>query len=115
MVKWTTKVLWYTKTIIDVVKGLKVVAKCCVSWIFIHDDLYVVLNTQMWNIKLRLQNLSLKAMLKSEWLNLVLDIDFMTLNILKLELYFVFLESIIYLRASSQYSVEKHQFNVILS
>ena len=41
MVKSTTKVLWYTKTIIDVVKGLKVVAKCCVSWIFIHDDLYV--------------------------------------------------------------------------
>ena len=31
MVKWTKKVVWYTKTIIDVVKGLKVVAKCCLS------------------------------------------------------------------------------------
>ena len=54
-------------------------------------------------------------MLKSIWLNLVLDVNFTTLNILKLEFYFVFFESIIYLKTSLQNFVEKHQFNVILS
>ena len=44
-----------------------------------------------------------------------LDIDFMTSNILELEFSFIFLEFIIYLRASSQNFVESHQFNVILS
>jgi len=54
-------------------------------------------------------------MLKSKWLNLVLDVDFMTLNILKLEISFIFLEFITYLMASSQNFVENHQFNVILT
>ena len=31
------------------------------------------------------QNLSLKVMLKSKWLSLVLNVDFMTLTILKLD------------------------------
>ena len=34
MVKCTKKVLWYTKTILVSVKNLKVVAKCCLHWIF---------------------------------------------------------------------------------
>ena len=47
-------------------------------------------------------------MLKSKWLSLVLDVDFMTLSILK----FIFLEFIIYLKASSQNFVRNHQFHV---
>jgi hypothetical protein len=39
MEKWTKKVLRYTKTIITLVKGLRVVAKCCLNWISFHDDL----------------------------------------------------------------------------
>ena len=54
-------------------------------------------------------------MLKSKWLSLGLDIDFMTLTILKLEFSFISLEFNICLRASSQNYVENHQFNVILS
>ena len=54
-------------------------------------------------------------MLKSKWLSLVSDIDFMTLTILKFHFSFIFLEFIIYLRASSQKFVENYQFNVILS
>ena len=53
-------------------------------------------------------------MLKSKWLSLVLDVDFMTLTVLKLEFSFIFLEIIIYLRASSQNFVENNQFYVIL-
>ena len=53
-------------------------------------------------------------MLKRKWLSLILDVDFMTLTIFKLELSFIFLEFIIYLRASSQNFVVNHQFNVIL-
>ena len=39
----------------------------------------------------------------------------MSFTILQLEFSFIFLEFIIYLRASSQNLVENHQFNVILS
>ena len=53
-------------------------------------------------------------MLKSKWLTMVLDIDFMTLTILMLEFSFIFIEFIIYLRAPSQNFVENHQFHVIL-
>ena len=54
-------------------------------------------------------------MLKHKWLSLVLDLDFMTLTILKLDFSFVCLEFIIYLRASSKNFVENRQLNVILS
>jgi hypothetical protein len=46
---------------------------------------------------------------------MVLDIDFMTLTILKLEFSFIFLEFGIYLRASSQNLAENHYVNIILS
>ena len=39
MVKWTQKVLMYTKPIIYLVNGLKVIAKHCLNWVFFHDDL----------------------------------------------------------------------------
>ena len=39
MVKWTKKVLQYTKFIIIWVKGLKVVAKHCLDWTSFHVDL----------------------------------------------------------------------------
>ena len=54
-------------------------------------------------------------MLEREWLNLILDVDFMTLNILKLDFFVMFLVFIIKFRATLQNFVEKHQFNVILS
>ena len=41
-----------------------------------------------------LQNLSLKVVLKSKYLNLVLDVDFMTLNILKLEFFSYYFNSL---------------------
>ena len=103
MVKWTKKMLQFTKTIIFLVKGLKVVAKRCLNWISLRANLcYCV-----WILKCRksswdLKYASLKVMLKSKWLSLVLDIDFMTLTILKLEFSFIFLEFVIYLRASWQ-------------
>ena len=52
--------------------------------------------------------------LEKNWLSMVLDVDFMTLTILKLVFSFIFLELIIYLRASSQDFVENHQFDVVL-
>ena len=52
-------------------------------------------------------------MLNIKWLSLVLEVDFMTLTVLKLDfLIYIFLEFIIYLRASSQNFVENHQLNV---
>jgi hypothetical protein len=53
-------------------------------------------------------------MLKSKMVESGLDVDFMTLTILKLEFSFIFLDFIIYLRASQNF-VENHHFNVILS
>ena len=58
------------------------------------------------------QYLSLQVMLKSKRLNLFFGVDFMTLTISKLDylfIYLLFLEFIVYLRASSQNFVETHQ------
>ena len=38
MVKWTKKVPWYTKTIIFLVKGLRVVETYSLNWISFHGD-----------------------------------------------------------------------------
>ena len=47
MIKYTKKtMLMYTKTINDMVKRLKVVAKCCLNWIFFMVPSIVVLGTQ---------------------------------------------------------------------
>ena len=51
---------------------------------------------------------------KSKWLDLVLDINFMPLSIFDLNFFFIFLESIIQLRSSSNIFVGYHRFNVIL-
>ena len=51
-------------------------------------------------------------MLKRKWLNLVLDVNFMTLHILKVEYFFMFLEFIIYLWTSSQNFVENLLFSL---
>ena len=53
------------------------------------------------------------VLFKRSWLNLVLDIDFMTLNILKLDLLIIFLEFIIKFKVPLQKILEKHQLNVV--
>ena len=47
MVKWTKKVLQYTKTMFFLVKGLKIIAKFCWIGFFFMMTSIVVLNTQM--------------------------------------------------------------------
>ena len=48
MVKWTKKTLRNTKTMMFLVKNLKLVAKCCLNWGFFSILIYVVvLYTQM--------------------------------------------------------------------
>ena len=54
-------------------------------------------------------------MLKSKWLSTIVDVNFMTWIILKLDSSFMFLEFISYCRASSKNFVEIHQFYVIVS
>ena len=48
MVTWTKKVLRYTKIIRALIKGLKVVGKCCLNWgfFFIMTSI-VVLDAQL--------------------------------------------------------------------
>ena len=116
MVKWIEKVLLYTKTIIFLVHGHKSSSKGLFKLdFFFMMTFVVVLNTQLWKSSWDLQCLSLKVMLKSKWLSMLLDVDFMTLTISKLEFSFIFLVFIVYLRASLWNFVENHQFYVILS
>ena len=100
------KLLRYTKTIIFLVKCLKVVAKCCLNGILFHGTFYCCLKYSKPIIKIIAQKV---------WLNLVLDVDFMTLKKIKLDFLFIFIEFITNLKATLQNLVEKHQFYVILS
>jgi hypothetical protein len=62
VVKWTKQVLQCTKTMDFLVKGLKVGATRYLNWKFIFIIiLIVVLNTQMYNIKLRPLIVSIKS------------------------------------------------------
>ena len=66
MVEWTKTMLMYPKPVNVLVKGLKVVAKCCVFWILFMMTSIVVLNIQMYYIRLRSSNLPLNVMLKTQ-------------------------------------------------
>ena len=80
MVKSTKKMLWYLKTIVFLFKCLKVVVNCYVKYsnVTYQDEIFI--------------NLLLNVMLKSKWLDMVLDVNFMTLTIWNLIFFFIFLE-----------------------
>jgi hypothetical protein len=87
------KVLRFIKTIIFLVKGFKVVAKCYLNWNVLRMTSIVMLNTQLQNMKLRSSIFSVKNDSQKQMMSLVLDIDFMALTILKLGFFwFEFLE-----------------------
>ena len=52
-------------------------------------------------------------MLRNKWLSMILDVDIMTLSIVKLEISFILLELIVYLRTCHKTLVENHQFKQI--
>ena len=75
-------------------------AKYCLHWIFFSWCPLLL----SWVLKNKisrwdLQKISLIILLKRYWLKMVLDIDFMTLNILKDFFSFIFLEFVMNLRA----------------
>ena len=97
------------------VKGLSLVAKRCLNWISFHDDLcccveYSNVENQVEILMVIIQSDAQKQMVESSF-----GRRLMTLIILKLDLSFILLGFIFYLRASSKNFVENHQFNVILS
>lgn len=74
----------YVKVLPFLVKRLNVAAKCCLKFdIPFHDDVYCCVTYSNVEFPHEIfKNYSLKLMLKSKRLELVLDIIFMKLNIL---------------------------------
>jgi hypothetical protein len=106
-------VLWYIKTIIFSGQMPKSSSKVLLKLDFFFMTPSIgVLDTQFRISRCDLQIFSLKVILKREWLNLVLDVHFMTLNILKLDFVFIFFEFIINLRAPLQ---RQHQQGIKIS
>ena len=82
------KMLWYIKTIFFLVKHLNVVAECCLNWPFFHGALYCCVRYS--NIECQdeiFKTYHKKYCSKGNGWNLVLEINFMTLNILKLDFF----------------------------
>ena len=98
--------LQLTKTILFLVKGLKVVAKRCLNWISFHDGLCCCVEYSNVESKLRFSILIIRTDAQKPIVEFSLGVDFITPIILNFEFFFVFLEFIIYLRASSQSFVE---------
>ena len=63
--------LWYTKSIIFWVKGLKIVANRCLNLSSFHDDLCCCFEFSNIENQVDLQYLSLKVMLKSKCLSYI--------------------------------------------
>ena len=113
------QMLWYTKTIISLVKRLEIIRKCCLSWISLSRCPLLLCKVLKYKIsKWGPQNISLKVLFKRYWLKIGLHVDFMTSNILKLDFYFLFfyIPWIHYkLEGTITRISRKHQLNVILS
>ena len=60
-IKYTEKVLLYTKSMMFLVKRLKAIAKCCSNWIFFND----ALNYYVRYSNIRYQDEILKIIIKS--------------------------------------------------
>ena len=96
IVMYMVKVSMYTKTIFCWVERLKVVAKCCLNWVF--------------DSKLIAKSISQNG----KCLSSGLDMNFKALINLKLN-FFIFFEFIIDWRYHYNFIEEKHQLYVILS
>ena len=68
----------------------------------------VVLNTQMWKIKLRSSIFIIKSDAQKQMLEFGFGYKFHDLNYFEIQIFFHILEFIIYLRASSQIFLENH-------
>jgi hypothetical protein len=91
-VKWTKKVPWYTKTIIFLVKYLRAIETRFSNWISFHGDVGCCVEYSNVQNQVEIFNVIIKSkwlMLKSKWLSMILDVNFMTLTILKLEFSFI--------------------------
>ena len=111
MIKCTKKALWCLKTFIFFSQMSKVVANCCLHYIFSWCPSIVVLSAQDRISRWNLQNSSMKIMPKSKWLNLVLDVNFTTLNILKLKFSCISLNPFKTWGHHQLFWVENHTFN----
>ena len=106
------KVLRYTKTNNFLVKHLKVVAKCCLNWVFVFlGALNCCLrysNIEYWDEIFKI--ISSKEMTKSGFGHRFHDLKYFKVGFI-----FILLEFLISLRATLQKFVGKHQFDVLLS
>ena len=110
MVKWTKIVLWYTKAMVFL--GQR--SKGCCKVLFEMDSFSwspLLCGVEYSNVEYQIEIFKtrqmLKVMLKSKWLSKVLDVNFTTLSILKLDFFFHIPWLRYPLRASSQNFVEK--------
>ena len=109
MVKWTKIV--YTKA-----KGLKVVAKCCLNWIFFMMISIVVSNTQMSNIKLRFSTLIIESDAQKQMIESDFEHRFHDLNYFEVRIPFSYsFDSLCTWGHHHNLFLENHKLYVILS
>ena len=117
MVKWTKKVLRYTKTIFFLVKGLKVVGKRCLNLISFHDDLCCCVEYSNVGNQVEILNtvLIIKTSAQKQMVEFGFGHRFHDHNYFELEMFF-YIPWIYYLLEGIIWNfAENHQLNVILS
>jgi hypothetical protein len=90
MVKWIGKWLCYAKIPKFLVKGYKVVPKCLQVAFFSWWPLLLLQVFKSIMSKWHFQKISLKVKSKNKWLNMVLNLHFMTSNILNMDYFFIY-------------------------
>ena len=88
IVKWTKKVFWYIISISFLVKRLKVVVECCINWIIFMATSIVVLNTQVYIIKLRSSKLINKSDVQKQMIKFGFEHIFYDLKYFELGFFF---------------------------
>ena len=93
----------------------EVAAKRCLNWTSFHDDLCCCMVYSTVENRVEILNTISKSDVQKQMVESSLDVDFMTLTILKLGFSFTFLVFNIYFITSTNYFVEIDRFNVIWS
>ena len=91
MVKWTNKLAHITQITKPLVESHKVIPKCLFSWNFFMVPFVVNISTQTCSVKIIPSKKFTNIRVQKTCLNLVLEISFMTLNVLNLNFFYVLL------------------------
>ena len=101
------KVAYYVEIPKFLIKGHIKVPKCLLSWFFFMMTSTAIISTQIYNVKMTSSKNITTSKVRKHIANMVLNVDFMTSNILNMVFFFTILKFMMNLKAPCKESFKK--------